>query len=138
MTSILTSASIPAGPDAAYAAYLAQGRFMIQHCAACGGHVFFPRVLCPHCGVTGLEWVAASGGATVYSATIVRRKPQHGGDYNVVLVDLDEGPRMMSRVEGVPLDAVRIGMKVNAMIKDGQGAQAGERFVVFHPAEVRA
>jgi uncharacterized OB-fold protein len=129
-----TAREFPAGPDAAFAAYLAQGRFMLQRCAACDRHVFFPRVVCPHCGGTRLDWVQASGGATVYSTTVVRRKAQHGGDYNVVLVDLDEGPRMMSRVEGLSPEAVRIGMRLKSRI----ASAAGEHAVVFDPAQASA
>jgi uncharacterized OB-fold protein len=128
MTSTAISA---AGPDQAFAAHLAQGRFMLQRCTGCASHVFFPRVLCPSCGDMRLDWVPASGRATVYSATVVRRKPQHGGDYNVVLVDLAEGPRMMSRVEGIAPDAVRIGSAVQARIASSQG----ELCVVFDPVE---
>jgi hypothetical protein len=49
----------------------------------------------------------------------VRRKPADGGDYNVCLVDLAEGPRMLSRVAGVAPEEVRIGMAVKARIADG-------------------
>lgn len=119
------------GPDQAFAAHLAAGRFMLQRCADCSRHVFFPRLLCPHCGHRQLDWVAASGAATVYASTVVRRRAQHGGDYNVVLVDLDEGPRMMSRVEGVAPDAVRIGSRVRARIAPTDGGHC----VVFDPLE---
>jgi len=121
------------GPDGEYAAHLAEGRFMLQQCCQCERHVFFPRVLCPHCGGSQLQWTAASGGGTVYSATVVRRKPQHGGDYSVVLVDLDEGPRMMSRVEGLAPDAVRIGMRVRARIVSAPDSADSAWFVVFDP-----
>lgn len=127
----MADVDIPAGPDAAYAAWLAQGQFRLQRCRDCAHHVFYPRVLCPNCGGAGLDWVDAGGGGTVYSATVVRRKAQHGGDYSVVLVDLDEGPRMMSRVEGIAPDAVRIGMRVRARIAAGEGGH----FVVFDPQE---
>ena len=106
------------GPDAQFAAALAQGRFQIQHCSACGQHVFYPRALCPHCGSAQLGWVIASGAAQVYSSTTVLRKAEVGGDYNVALVDLAEGPRLMSRVDGVPPDQVRIGMAVQARVID--------------------
>ena len=113
--------SVPPGPEHAYKDKLAQGRFEIQKCAGCGKHVFYPRVLCPNCGADKLGWVAASGAGTIYSTTVVRRKPEAGGDYNVVLVDLAEGPRMMSRVAGIEPAAVKIGMKVQARIaKDGE------------------
>lgn len=111
----------PPGPEQFYKDKLAQGRFEIQKCAGCGKHVFYPRVICPHCGADKLAWVAASGAGTIYSTTVVRRKPDAGGDYNVALVDLAEGPRMMSRVAGIEPAAVKIGMKVTARIdRDGE------------------
>ena len=109
----------PAGPEKQYFDKLAAGRFEIQKCAGCGKHVFYPRVLCPHCGGDRLGWVAPSGRGTVYSTTIVRRRPADGGDYNVCLVDLAEGPRMMSRVAGLAPEQVRIGMPVRARIAEG-------------------
>jgi uncharacterized OB-fold protein len=51
----------------------------------------------------------------VYSTTVIRQKPPTPS-YNLALVDLAEGPRMMSRVEGVPPEQVRIGMRVSAKI----------------------
>jgi Predicted nucleic-acid-binding protein containing a Zn-ribbon len=72
-----------------------------------------------------------SGLGTVYSTTIVRRKAEDGGDYNVALIDLKEGVRMMSRVEGISPEAVAIGMSVQARIIDDQGG----KLVVFHLAE---
>jgi len=109
----------PSGPEKRYLDALAAGRFEIQKCSACGKHVFYPRVLCPHCGAGDLGWAAASGRGTVYSTTVVRRKPADGGDYNVCLVDLAEGVRMMSRVVSVPPGSVNIGMSVKARIAEG-------------------
>ena len=110
--------SPPSGPEKQYLDKLAAGRFEIQRCSACGKHVFYPRVLCPHCGSDRLDWVAPSGRGTVYSTTIVRRKPADGGDYNIVLVDLEEGVRLLSRIAGVAPEQVRIGMAVRARIAD--------------------
>lgn len=118
------------GPEQQYFAHLREGRFMIQRCASTGEHVFFPRVAAPGSGARDLEWVPASGRGTVYSTTVVRRRAERGGDYNVVLVDLQEGPRMMSRVEGIPPHEVRIGMAVRARIDDSGDTPV----VVFDPA----
>ena len=107
------------GPEKTYQDKLAQGIFEIQRCASCRKHVFYPRVLCPHCGAGQLDWTAPSGRGTVYSTTVVRRKEADGGDYNVALIDLDEGPRLMSRVVTVAPSAVRIGMAVKAHVVDG-------------------
>lgn len=128
MTSAPTAA---VGVERQYVDHLEQGRFLIQHCSACRRHVFHPREICPHCGAEGLDWVAPAGRATVYSFTTVARKPEAGGDYNVSLVDLEEGVRLMSSVVGTPPDRVRIGMAVQAVIGERDGAPA----VLFEEAE---
>ncbi|MBO9356565.1 DNA-binding protein [Bordetella petrii] len=115
------------GPQARYFASLADGRFEIQRCEACEACQFFPRTVCMHCGGTELQWVRPSGRGTVYSTSVVRRKPEAGGDYNVALIDLEEGVRLMSRVEGLRPDAVRIGMAVRAQVRGG----AAEPQLVF-------
>lgn len=119
------------GPEKRYFDALKKGVFEIQCCNSCSAHVFYPRSICPHCGSDQLTWVAPSGRGTVYSTTTVRRKAEHGGDYNVALIDLEEGVRMMSRVETVPSSAVAIGMKVRAGIADTGEA----RVVVFFPMQ---
>lgn len=119
------------GVEAQYRQALDQGRFQIQHCDACDRAVFYPRMLCPHCGAAALSWQTPDGRGTVYSTTVVRRKPEAGGDYNVALVDLDEGARLMSRIVGMPADRVRIGLRVRASV-----SREGERaLVVFGPME---
>lgn len=119
------------GPMAAWRAQLAAGRLMLQRCKACARHVFYPRILCPHCHGDALDWVQASGVGVVYSTSTVARRAESGGDYNVSLVDLDEGVRMMSRVDGMAPDAVRIGMRVRAeIVPDGT-----ESLLVFRASE---
>jgi uncharacterized protein len=102
-------------PEQEYLGYLAEGRFMLQRSASTGGYVFYPRVAEPGTGATDLEWVEASGRGVVYSCTVVRQKAP-ARDYNVVLVDLAEGPRVLSRVDGLPPDEVKIGLRVRARI----------------------
>lgn len=110
------------GPEATFRAYLERGRLMLQRARASSAHVFYPRVAEPGTGDTDLEWVEASGLATVYATTTVRRRDEHGGPYNVALVDLDEGVRCMSRIEDLPPDDVRIGQRVRARIDRDDGA----------------
>lgn len=112
-----------------YLAHLEQGRFMLQHSASTGAYVFYPRAAAPGSGATDLQWVEASGRGTVYSTTVIRQKPPTP-NYNLALIDLAEGVRMMSRVEGVEADAVRIGMAVQAkVVREGE-----QSLVVFVPA----
>lgn len=119
------------GPEAQFRAFLAEGRFMIQRSAATGRPVFYPRVAAPGTGARDLVWVEARGTGTVHATTCTRRRAEQGGDYNIALVDLDEGVRMMARVEGVAPDAVRIGMRVRARIGMLEGAPA----VIFDVAD---
>ena len=113
----------PQGVQAFHQLELDAGRFLIQRCTACAKHVYFPRESCPHCGSGALEWAAPQGTGTVYAVTTVRRKPAEGGDLNVSLIDLDEGVRLMSRVENLPPGTVRIGQRVQARVqlKEGRG-----------------
>ena len=115
-----------AGPEAEYLAHLRARRFMIQRSRSTGRHVFCPRVAAPGTGERDLEWVEASGLGTVYSITVNRSRD---GAYNVALIDLPEGPRMMSRVEGV--ETLPIGAQVRARI----ATTAEEPVVVFDPAD---
>jgi uncharacterized OB-fold protein len=119
------------GPAAIHRDNLAAGKFAIQICTACGGKaVFPPRAICPHCGGTALRWQDASGAGIVYATTVVRDRPENGGDRNIALIDLAEGARLMSRVEGLPPTQVRIGMAVTARIAK---TDAGP-LLVFDPA----
>jgi len=111
------------GAQAFHQAALDAGRFLLQRCGDCGRHVYYPRESCPHCGGAALEWKAPEGLGTVHAVTTVRRKPAEGGDLNVSLVELDEGVRLMSRIENLAPGAVRIGQRVKArvQVKDGHG-----------------
>ena len=102
-------------PEEEWRECLGKGRFMIQRSRSSGGHVFYPRIAEPSSGAEDLEWVEASGRGTVHAVTVVRKKDP-ADSYNVVLVDLAEGPRMMSRVDGIDNDAIRVGMTVSARI----------------------
>ncbi|RYY25850.1 MAG: Zn-ribbon domain-containing OB-fold protein [Sphingomonadales bacterium] len=110
-------------PDQDFAAFVAEGRFMLQRSKSSGAFVYYPRVLVPGMGETDLEWVEASGDGVVYSTTVVRNKPPTP-DYNVAIIDLAEGVRMMSRVVDMDPADVTIGMKVKAKIGEIDGVAA--------------
>ncbi|PLP98447.1 Zn-ribbon domain-containing OB-fold protein [Cupriavidus pauculus] len=112
--------------DEHYFGRLAQGVFEIPKCLECDRYHFFPRVICPYCGSLALQWTAPTGLGRVYSTTVVRGKET---SHNVCLVDLDEGPRLMSRVVGIEPGDVKIGARVKAMIaQEGEGV-----LLVFSP-----
>ena len=117
------------GLQARHQQALDDGRFLIQHCAACQRHVYFPRVLCPHCGAAEPALVAPGGGGQVLALTVIRRRPEQGGDYNVCLIGLDEGVQLMSQVQGQAADAVQVGQRVRARVAQ----HLGQGLVVFDP-----
>ncbi|NRF72392.1 OB-fold domain-containing protein [Aquincola sp. S2] len=116
-------------PESQFRQHLEAGRFMLLQSRASGAFIHPPRIAAPGSGATDLHWVPASGRGTVYSSTTVRCKPP-ALDYNVALIELAEGPRMMSTVTGIAPAQVRIGMAVVAQIDAGD---EGPR-VVFVPA----
>lgn len=110
-------------------------RLMLQHCSACDGWSFPVRERCPHCFAAALQWRQASGKGTLYTFTVMRQAMHPGFashvPYNVAQVDLDEGVRMISTVVGIPNDALKIGMRLEAIFED-----VGEtiRLPKFRPA----
>lgn len=107
-------------PDAVFRAGLAAGELRFQRCDRCREAVFFPRVLCPGCGSDDLQWQRSAGEGTVYATTNVRGR---NGVRNVVLVDLDDGFRVMSRIEDLDPEHVTIGLRVGfAVAEDEEGA----------------
>ncbi len=115
----MTIADDGPGPDAIYRDELLAGRFTVQTCDDCGQSCFPPRVFCKHCGSAALKRVEASGQGVVYATSAVRNRPEKGGDHNVSLVDLAEGVRLLTRVEGIGPTEVPIGARVKARIIGG-------------------
>ncbi len=92
-----------------------QGRLLVQRCRQCGRSQLYGRAHCVACRGP-VEWVPASGKGTVYSYTVIHQNPsrsfRHLIPFVVALVDLDEGPRMMSNVVGCPPESVEVGSRV--------------------------
>ena len=114
-------------PAVTYRRHLENGKLGYQRCADCSAAVFYPRTLCPVCGSGALEWRESSGRGTVYATTAVHSRNRD--TRNVVLVDLDEGFRMMSRVEGVAAEKVEIGTRVRFEVRQGEGDEPVAVFV---------
>jgi len=119
-------------PAEVYRRYLEVGKLAFQRCRDCSSAVFYPRVLCPVCASISLEWRTSGGRGVVYATTAVYRRD--GKPYNVALVYLEEGFRMMSRVEGVPAEEVGVGLRVRFEVR---GEDDGP-VAVFVPAEPAA
>ena len=93
--------------------------------------MFYPRVLCPFTGSNQLEWRISKGLGTVYATTVVH--PAEGKPFNVALIDCDEGFRLMSRVEDIAPEQVRIGQRVRFRVHRAEGDE--DPYPVFAPVE---
>jgi uncharacterized OB-fold protein len=92
----------------------ARHRLVVQRCTGCGRLLHPPRPMCPHCHSTELEVVDVEGTGTLYSYALLHH-PQHPAfDYPVVaaLVELTEGPRLLSNLVNCEPDDIKIGMPV--------------------------
>jgi uncharacterized OB-fold protein len=90
---------------------LKQHELRIQRCMACGKPYFYPRPFCPQCFSWDVEWFTCSGKATLHTYEIIHRAPrafQADAPYVIAVVQLEEGPRMMSNIVGVEPDPSRL------------------------------
>ena len=112
-----------AGPVSSPAARFAEGcragRLDYQWDPVARRAVFYPRLVSPFSGTTDLEWRTSAGLGAVHSTTVLHARGQAAR--NLALIDLDEGFRMMSRVEGVDPERVRIGMRVRVVFAGEEG-----------------
>jgi hypothetical protein len=118
-------------PHGIYLEHCRKGELAYQVSARDGKAVFYPRVSAPRTGHSDLEWRVSKGLGTVYATTVVYYKNEP--PLNVALIDVDEGFRMMSRVEGIDPMQVRIGMRVQVKMLPGDEKQPP--YPVFTPAE---
>lgn len=126
----MKEAPVQHGPHSLFQQRIAQtGRLHLQRCDGCAMFFFPPRVLCPHCGSLEHAWVPASGNGTVYATTTVRSSDASVPDWNVAIVELDEGPRMMSGVRERQPGDTAIGDRVRAEVVNGGDGTAVVRFV---------
>jgi uncharacterized protein len=119
-------------PVAVYQAHLEKGELAYQWSPEASRAVFYPRVICPFTGSERLEWRVSAGLGTVYATTVVH-PAREGAPYNVALIDCDEGFRLMSRVEDIPPEAVKIGMRVRFRVH--RPASDEPPYPVFIPVE---
>ena len=112
---------VPDAETEPYWSAAAEGRLVFRRCEACGLAYHYPRARCPRCLSEWVRWEDAIGSGTIHTYTVVR---QNGArpfrerlPYVLALVDLDEGPRLMSTIEGAPADAVEIGARVRVAFR---------------------
>ena len=93
-----------------------RNKLVLQRCRECAAMQYYPRNVCTNCGSDNIEWVQSAGKGTVYSYTVVHRAPSaafsKSAPYVLVIVQLNEGPRMMSNIVDCDPGEVRIGMDV--------------------------
>lgn len=106
-------------PDADTAAFwrgLRGNKLLLQHCGDCGHVQYYQQAICRACGRENLVHRAASGRGKVYSFSVVHRAPgpafKADVPYAVILVELEEGPRMISTFTGGSPDEVTFDMDV--------------------------
>lgn len=89
----------------------------IQKCQKCSTYVWYPKAWCSECGSLELKWTKVAGYGTIYSYTVIRHTRMNpiflsDAPYNIVAVELDEGPRMYSWLVHIPLESITLGMRV--------------------------
>ena len=98
-----------------------EGELRLQRCRACAKAYFPPRPFCPHCASREVEVFAASGKASLYSYVINHRpRPDVGTEpHSIAVVELAEGPRMMTNVVNCPQtpEALQLDMPLQVMFR---------------------
>ena len=116
-----------------------EGKLLIKECRACGRAFFYPRNHCPTCWSTDTVWREASGRGTVYTFTVVFQNDlppfRDRVPYAIAIVELEEGVRMTSNIEGIVPEDVRCGMPVQVAFREEQrGEDDTVSIPVFRPA----
>ncbi len=91
---------------------LNENKLMLPKCEACGKAFFYPRILCPHCHSRRITWIEASGRGKLFSFEIVYQKLNRQfnvpAPYVLALIELEEGPRLMSNLVNVEADPAHL------------------------------
>ena len=113
----------------------AQHRLMLPRCHRCGQFWFPPSQRCPHCLAGDFEWVQAKGTGRIYSFVVYHRvyHPGFAADvpYAVGIVELDEGPRLLTNIVGTPPGGILCDMRVRVIFDDVASGIAIPKFTVL-------
>ena len=97
-------------------------KLLLPRCNSCGKSWFPPSQRCPHCLSANFEWRECAGQGRIYSFVVFHRvyHPAFEEDvpYAVGVVELDEGPRLIANIMGLPLDDIRCDMRVRVFFED--------------------
>ena len=109
-----------------------RGVLLLQYCEACQHYQFYPRLYCMQCGADTLSWKQASGRGMIYSYTIIRqnKSPEFVNDtpYNVAIIQLEEGPRLMSNIIDAAPGALQVDLPVTVVFDPVSDAISVPRF----------
>lgn len=93
-----------------------------QSCRVCGHVRWPPSIICPMCYSSDTEWIAASGKGKVYTFAVFHqgyhKSFEHDLPYVTAVVELDEGPHLLSNIVGCEPDEVKCDMPVEVMWED--------------------
>ena len=110
-----------AGSAGEFYGFCRAGELRFQRCTACRAWRHVPRELCAECGSFEFEWARSSGRGRVFSWTVVARAlhPAFAGDvpYAPVIVEMDEGVRVLSQVVDVPPAELAIDLPVEVVFE---------------------
>ena len=99
-----------------------EGKLLIKRCASCGRAHWYPRPFCPHCWSERVSWEEASGRATLYTWSVVYQNdlPPFPArvPYVAAVVDLEEGPRMMTNVVDCNFEDLAVGMPLEVTFRE--------------------
>jgi uncharacterized protein len=111
---------------------LKQHKLLMQRCDGCGKFWFPPSLLCPHCNDGRFTWSETKGTGRVFSFVVYHRVYHPGFadevPYTVAVIELDEGPRLISNVIGIPPDQVVCDMRVKIAYDDITDAMTIPKF----------
>lgn len=117
-----------------YYGWIARGELRFQRCRGCRRWRHLPRPICPHCHSRDWSWERSRGRGRVHTWTVTHR-PLHPAftdvPYAQVLVELDEGPRVLSWVADVDPDDLELDMPVEVGFVEVEGTT----LPVFHRAD---
>jgi len=111
----------PQGLNADFYRECASGRLCFQRCDDCGRWRHLPRYLCASCGSAAFSWIESSGRGRIFSWTVTHQAahPAFAADtpFAIVVVEMEEGVRLVSDLPGVPLDALAIDLPVEVFLE---------------------
>jgi uncharacterized protein len=133
---------VPAGPNRptvdtdseSWWRAIQDGRLLINACGECGRNSLYVRPFCPHCWSEDVALKPASGLATLYTWSVIHQNAapfDTHTPYVVAMVDLAEGPRLMTVIEDCPIESLHAEMELVIFFRHDDD---GFTVPVFRPA----